>query len=217
MGYLTDLLSSRDDAEDVVQETYLRLLKAQELWKENKDGGRPVTAVFVTDVSGSMRQGNRIQSVRQALNAGLQFIGEDNLVGMVVFNDSVTHVLPIRKFSLEHRGRFAAAIDDMAVGGGTAMYDGVAVALKLLLVELQENPGAKPIVIVLTDGETQDGMSFSDIDHVVAGLRIPIYTIGFEADVAELARLSALVEAVSINASEDDVEFKIARLFNAQL
>jgi Ca-activated chloride channel family protein len=193
------------------------LLKAQELWKDNKDGGRPVTAVFVTDVSGSMGTGSRIEAVRKALNAGVQFIGEDNLVGMVVFNDSVTHVLPIRTFSLEQRGRFAAATDDMRVGGGTAMYDGVAVALKLLLDEQRENPGAKPIVIVLTDGETQDGMSFGDIDHVVAGLRIPIYTIGFEADIDELARLSALVEAVSINASEDDVEFKIARLFNAQL
>ena len=31
MRYLTDLLSSPDDAEDIVQETYVRLLKAQEL------------------------------------------------------------------------------------------------------------------------------------------------------------------------------------------
>ena len=48
-----------------------------------------------------------------------------------------------------------------------------------------------------------------------AGLRIPIYTVGFEADLEELGRVSSLVEAASIDASEDDVEFKIAALFNA--
>ena len=35
------------------------------------------------------------------------------------------------------------------------------------------------------------------------------------ADLEELGRVSSLVEAASIDASEDDVEFKIAALFNA--
>jgi Ca-activated chloride channel family protein len=50
---------------------------------------------------------------------------------------------------------------------------------------------------------------------MIAGLRIPIYTVGFEADLEELDRVSSLVEAASIDASEEDVEFKIAALFNA--
>ena len=51
--------------------------------------------------------------------------------------------------------------------------------------------------------------------EMIAGLRIPIYTVGFEADLEELGRVSSLVEAASIDASEEDVEFKIAALFNA--
>jgi hypothetical protein len=39
--------------------------------------------------------------------------------------------------------------------------------------------------------------------------------VGFEANLDELRRLSSLVEAASIDASEADVEFKIASLFNA--
>ncbi len=46
-------------------------------------------------------------------------------------------------------------------------------------------------------------------------MRIPIYTVGFEADLDELGRVSSLVEAASIDASAEDVEFKIAALFNA--
>ena len=36
-----------------------------------------------------------------------------------------------------------------------------------------------------------------------------------EADLEELGRVSSLVEAASIDASEEDVEFKISALFNA--
>ena len=44
----------------------------------------------------------------------------------------------------------------------------------------------KPILVVLSDGETTDGLQFDDVDDVVEGLRIPIYTVGFEADLDEL-------------------------------
>lgn len=192
------------------------LIEAQNVWKENKDAGEPVTAVFVADVSGSM-QGSRIAAVQDALMSGMKFIDSDSFVGMVVFSDTVTHVLPIRQFDLDQQSKFAKATRVMRVGGGTAMYDGIAVGLQLLQDELRENPDGKVILIVLTDGETMDGMQFEELDDVIAGLRIPIYTMGFEADIDELARLSKLVEAASINASEDDVEYLIGRLFNAQL
>lgn len=192
------------------------LIAAQQLWKERKDGGRPLAAVFVADVSGSMA-GNRIQAVRAAMTEAVSFISEDSSIGMVTFSDRTTHVLPIARFDIEQQGLFVAAIRGMDTTGGTAMYDGIAVALSLLLDEVEENPDAKPIVIVLTDGETQAGLSFDEISDVVRGLRIPIYTVGFEADLDELARLSGLVEAASINADIENVEFRIGSLFNAQL
>jgi Ca-activated chloride channel family protein len=85
----------------------------------------------------------------------------------------------------------------------------------MLEAEVAANPDVKPILVVLTDGETTDGLSFGNVDGVIEGLRIPVYTVGFEANLEELLRLSSLVEAASIDASEEDVEFKIAALFNA--
>ena len=52
---------------------------------------------------------------------------------------------------------------------------------------------------------------------MIAGLRVPIYTIGFDADVKELGRLSSLVEAASLNASEADLRYKIGAMLNSQM
>jgi len=192
------------------------LREAQTLWKEKKDAGRPVAAVFVTDVSGSM-QGSKIRGVQDALIAGSDQISSGNSAGLVLFNQDVRVVLPIGEFDQLQRSRFIAAVESIDAEGGTAMYDGIAVALSLLVAEKKQNPDLKPILFVLTDGETMDGLSFDSVSDVIAGIRIPIYTIGYDADIPELSRLSAIVEAASFDAGEGDVAFKIGSLLNAEL
>ncbi len=190
------------------------LIAAQDLWKEKKDGGRPVAAVFVADVSGSMA-GTRLFSLQRALRTARGFIGPDASVGMVEFSDQTVLRLPIEQFDLNQQARFVAAVDDMDAAGGTAMYDGITLGLSMLIGHQATNPNAKLLLIVLTDGETNEGYTLNDVQAVIGGLRIPVYTVGFEANLDELGRLSSLVEAATINASEEDVEFKISALFNA--
>ena len=190
------------------------LIDVQNVWKDKKDGGRPVATVFVVDVSGSM-EGTRIQAVRNAMSSAREFIKPATSVGVVEFNDTAMKRLDIAEFDLNQQSRYAAIAEDLSPGGGTAMYDGIVLGLKMLEDQRAADPDLKTLLVVLTDGETTDGLRFEDVDQMAAGLRIPIYTVGFEADLAELGRVSSLVEAASIDASEDDVEFKIAALFNA--
>jgi Ca-activated chloride channel family protein len=190
------------------------LIEAQNVWKDKKDGGRPVATVFVVDVSGSM-EGTRIQSLQKAMLSAREFIKPETQVGVVEFNDTAMKRLDIGEFDLNQQAQFAAIGEDLAPGGGTAMYDGIVLGLQMLEEQRALNPDVKPILVVLTDGQTTDGLQFGDVDRVIEGLRIPIYTVGFEADLDELSRVSSLVEAANINASEEDVEFKIAALFNA--
>jgi Ca-activated chloride channel family protein len=190
------------------------LIDVQNVWKDKKDGGRPVATVFVVDVSGSM-EGTRIQSLRTAMASAREFIKPETEVGVVEFNDTAMKRLDIAEFDLNQQGRYAAIAEDLSPGGGTAMYDGIVLGLKMLDDKRAADPDLKTILVVLTDGETTDGLQFGDVDQMIAGLRIPIYTVGFEADLDELGRVSSLVEAASIDASEEDVEFKIAALFNA--
>ena len=190
------------------------LIEAQNVWKDKKDGGRPVSTVFVVDVSGSM-EGTRIQAVRDAMLSAREFIKPETSVGVVEFNDTAAKRLDIGEFDLNQQGRYSAIAEDLGPGGGTAMYDGIVLGLSMLDQQRQVDTDVKPILVVLTDGQTTDGLSFDEVDNVIEGLRIPVYTVGFEADLEELGRLSSLVEAASIDASEQDVEFKIAALFNA--
>jgi Ca-activated chloride channel family protein len=191
-----------------------KLIEAQGIWKDKKDGGRPVATVFVVDVSGSM-EGTRVSAVRTAMLSAREFIKPETRVGLVEFRDVAEKRLDVAEFDLNQQARYAAASEDLSPGGGTAMYDGIVLGLSMLDAERLADPDIKPILVVLTDGETTAGLDFGDVDQMIEGLRIPIYTVGFEADLDELAKVSALVEAASIDASESDVEFKIAALFNA--
>lgn len=190
------------------------LIDVQNVWKDKKDGGRPVATVFVVDVSGSM-EGTRISTLRNAMLSAREFIKPETQVGVVEFNDTAMKRLDIGEFDLNQQGRYAAIAEDLSPFGGTAMYDGIVLGLDMLEAERAANPDVKPILVVLTDGQTTDGLRFDDVDGMIEGLRIPVYTVGFEADLDELGRVSSLVEAASIDATEDNVEFKIAALFNA--
>ena len=43
------------------------LVQAQKIWKEKKDVGRPIAAIFLADISGSMG-GTKIKGVKDAMN-----------------------------------------------------------------------------------------------------------------------------------------------------
>ena len=192
------------------------LLQAQDLWKEKKNGTKNISAVFVADISGSM-EGEPINKLKESLLSGANFIGSDNSVGLVTFSSDVNINLPIGKFDLNQRSYFAGAVTDMQASGGTAMFDGIVVAAKMLMDEKAVNPDAKLMLFVLSDGETNRGYSFNDVKAMLETLKIPVYTIGYNADIDVLETVSNINEAASINADTDDVVYKLQNLFNAQM
>jgi Ca-activated chloride channel family protein len=203
-----------DYVSDVALPSGATLIEAQRLWKEKKDAGRPVYAVFVADTSGSMA-GSRISAVQRALSSAREFINPEASIGLVEFSDSTRKILDIAPFDLNQQASFQAAVEDMDPVNGTAMYDGIVLGLKMLVDQRAIDPNGKYMLVVLTDGETNEGLDFGSVDEVIAGARIPVFTVGFEADLEELGRLASLVEAASFNASESDVEFQLVSLFNA--
>ncbi len=192
------------------------LLQAQRIWKEHKDVGRPVAAVFLADTSGSM-DGSRIRALKEALIQGSEFVSPNNAIGLVAFSSEVVSQLEINTFDLDQKARFHAAVQGFYAGGTTVIYDGIVVALHQLQQFTAKNPSHKPILIVLSDGEPNGGYSFGDVEPLIIDANIPIYTIGYEADLSELKKLSALVEAASIDAGQAEVRYKIGSLLNAQM
>ena len=190
--------------------------QAQKLWKEKKNGSNDIAAVFVADTSGSMN-GEPLNNLKKSLLSGAKFIGKDNSVGLVSFSTDVTINLPIAKFDLNQRSLFTGAVQDLQSNGSTAMFDAITVATKMLMDEKAKNPSAKLMLFVLTDGETNTGSSLDDVQGMLKVFQIPIYTIGYNANIDVLKNISSINEAASINADTDDVVYKLENLFNAQM
>lgn len=192
------------------------LLNAQELWKKEKDSGKPILAVFVADVSGSMA-GEPLNALKASLVNGMRYINTDNYVGLVSYSDDVTIEVPVAKFDLNQQSAFKGAVESLSPGGGTATFDGIIIAADMLLEAKDLYPDAKVMMFVLSDGETNRGYSLKEIQSSLDALNIPIYTIGYNANIPALESISAINEAASINADSDDVVYKLKNLFNSSL
>lgn len=192
------------------------LPSAQKLWKEKKDGNKPVAAVFVADVSGSM-DGEPLNRLKESLLTGQKYLGRDNSIGFVSYSTDVTINLPIGKYDLNQQSMFVGAINSLEASGNTATFDGIVVAMKMLQDEMAANPDVKPLIFVLSDGETNVGHSLDDIRELIQAYKIPVYTIGYNANIQALQSISSINEAASINADTDDVVYKIGQLLNVQM
>ena len=195
-----------------------QLYAAQQVWKENKDGGQPVVAVFVADVSGSM-EGTPITELKGSLLNAANYIGEGNYVGLVSYSDNVYINLPIGEFTSKQKAYFTGSVKDLSAGGGTATYDAVVVGIQMLVAQKAEMPNAKLMLFVLSDGAQNRGYSLEQITAMVQGLSIPIHTIGYGngADMSGLATLSGINEASSTKADETNVVYNLRNIFNAQI
>ena len=196
-------------------------LAAQKIWKQSKDGGQPIIAVFVADISGSMA-GIPINSLKESLLSTSSYIKSDNYIGLVSYSDTVHINLPIDKFDDEQRAYFSGAVKSLDIEGSTATYDAVLVALKMMLDKKEEIPNAKLMLFVLSDGDQNRGYKLDRVAPIVGGLKVPVYTIGYNLESGsqaekELKRLSGLNEASLINASSGDLINHMRNLFNVEL
>ena len=190
------------------------LLDAQALWKDKKNNGQEIVSVFIIDTSGSVDGTPLAQMKESLINAG-KYISSDSYIGLISYNSKVTIDLPIAKFDLNQRAYFNGEISSLTAGGGTATFDAIAVGLQMLVEAQADHPNAKMMLFVLSDGYS-DG-NLKDVTPFIQNLEIPVYTIGYNADIDALKQISAINEAASINASTDDVIYSLRNLFNAEM
>ena len=192
------------------------LLQAQQLWKEEKDLGKPIIATFVTDVSGSMA-GIPLANLKKSLINGSQYVNQNNYIGLVSYSSDVTVELPINQFDITQRSYFNSAVQGLSANGNTSTFDAILVAADLMLKKQAEVPDSKLMMFVLSDGETNSGHSLNEAKNVIKNLDIPIYTIGYNANISALEEISNINEAASIDAESEDVIYQLRNLFNSNL
>ena len=210
--------NANDDYTSAEEFSGAQVTQGLKTYKKTKDNGKDIIAVFVADCSGSM-DGDPMNQLKNSLTNGAQYINDNNYVGLVSYSNSVTIEVPIAQFDLNQRSYFQGAVNNLIASGGTASYDAVVVAVKMITEAKAQHPDAKCMLFLLSDGYANNGYSMDEITSALRTSGIPVYTIGYgdDADTGELARLSGINEAASINADSDYIIYKIKSLFNSQL
>lgn len=171
----------------------------------------PIASTFVLDTSGSMNGGGRRQQLIQALHyiAGadasltgrIARLTQREKLWFLTFSDSVRRpqafVMPTAKAAArgvaeqddsEATRQVLASVRDSAdqlqMKGGTALYDAVYDALKLMLDERNRNPRYQYSVVAFTDGESNQGRTLEAFKRDYAALpedvkAIPVFMVLF--------------------------------------
>ena len=192
------------------------ILGAQKIWKEKKSGGKPIAAVFVADVSGSM-DGTRIKNLKKALIESSDLISSTNAIGLVSFNESVNVDLNIRPFNIQQKALFIGAVEDLSTGGNTATNNAVLTAAKELIAYSREHSDHKLVIFVLSDGETNKGLDYERIAKVMEWTGIPIHAIAYELSSDHLKAMASLAEGAYIESSAESASYRIGNLLNSEM
>ena len=120
-------------------------LQGKELLDEQR---QDATLVFTIDVSGSMAREDRLGLVKQSLRLLVDELRSDDKVAIVTYGDRGSVLL--EPTEARERGKILQAIDSLQPGGSTYVEDGLKVAYKLAVDEVQSNRITR--VMVLSDG-----------------------------------------------------------------
>ncbi len=180
----------------------------QNVWRYTK---RPTNVFLVVDTSGSMEDGTKMDSTKEALLAFLDNIqGDRDQVGLIEFGSDIKRVEPLSTLTADGRQRLQAVIGAMQPRGNTALLDAIWEAHQQI-VQTNDTEAINAIV-VMTDG-LENASRHTEIELQRAfgnseSLRIVVFTVGFgsDADVKLLQQIALSGGGQFRRADETDLE-----------
>ncbi|HTX43696.1 MAG TPA: VWA domain-containing protein, partial [Methanocella sp.] len=158
------------------------------------------TILFVVDASGSMGARRRMESAKGAIMSLLvDAYQHRDRVGMIAFRGSGAEVLLPPTSSVELAKK---SLETMPTGGKTPLAHGLARALETCLADLRANPGAKPVIVLVTDGKANVPVNGGnpvdeslDLARAIAREGLPTMVIDTENDLVNLGLARSVAEA----------------------
>lgn len=158
--------------------------------------------MLVMDVSGSMASTdldpNRIVAAKDAAQEFLDSLPDRMRVGLVSFSDYATLVTPLTT----DKEIVDEALENLRVRGGTAMGDGMAVALDQIDIERQAGQEVPASMLVLSDGETNRGAPPEQVAQAAMEARVPVYVIGVGTEEGAIQRAGDQLVRSQLNREE---------------
>ena len=148
----TDLAPSRFAQPANSTWTLRVVVRGKELAKEER---KPLNLTCVIDCSGSMREQNRMETVKDTLRLLLTQLNAADRVGIVAFSTEARQILPLT--SVGNRGLIEVAIQQLAPDGWTNSEAGLKLGYETALAGLDAN--ATNRVVFLSDGVANQGVT----------------------------------------------------------
>jgi Ca-activated chloride channel family protein len=148
----TDLAPSRFAQPANSTWTLRVVVRGQELAKEER---KPLHLTCVIDCSGSMREQNRMETVKDTLRLLLTQLNGADMVGIVAFSTEARQILPLT--SVANRGLIEVAIGQLAPDGWTNSEAGLKLGYATALAGLDANSTNR--VVFLSDGVANQGVT----------------------------------------------------------
>ena len=145
-----------------------------------QEASEPVSIVMALDKSGSMRQEE--EAVKAAANSFIDSLRAEDKLGVVGFSDGAEMLADIAPYRTWSRH----AVNQYRTNGGTALYDGLGLALERL-----EAAKGRRAVVVMTDGRDENNpgtapgskLTFDEIVQRLSQTNVTVYAIGLGAKV----------------------------------
>lgn len=173
---------------------------------------KPSRTVFCLDFSTSMK-GDRIAQLRKAMRMVLDptqaryhliQAARRDTIAVVAFSDHVLWTETVAPHDSIQALQLANRIDGQEPYGGTAIYSAVIQAMGILTQH--DTLSHVPSVVLLTDGESNTGSSFYDLQSLQSklGRDIPVFSIRFgDASSAQLDAIAAMTKARVLDGTKD--------------
>ena len=145
----TDLAPSRYSS-DKARWMLRVVVRGREVAKELR---KPLNLTFVLDVSGSMREQNRLEMVKHAVRLLVGELGAGDNLAIVTFSDDAKLVLPMT--SVRNRSAIETALEPLEPTNSTNSEAGLKLGYATALANI--NPEAQNRVVFLSDGVANVG------------------------------------------------------------
>jgi VWFA-related protein len=132
----------------------------------------PVSLGVVLDTSGSMTP-DKMSWARGAIERFITLLGPDDEMFLARF----ANVPELVQGWTQDRRQISRALDSLYAGGGTAMYDGVVVALPIA----QRGKNRKKAIVLISDGnDTGSATSPREVKEMIRQSEVMVYAIGVD-------------------------------------
>ena len=174
-----------------------------------------VNLAIVIDRSGSM-SGQKIERAKEAAIAAVERLNENDVVSVIVFDDSVNTIVPARRVT--DKPAIASAIRAVRAGNSTAIFAGVSQAASE--IRKHGDSGRVNRILLLSDGQANVGPASPDeLGRLGAALMkegVSVSTVGLGLDYNEdlMTRLAAKSDGQTYFVENSD---DLPRIFASEL